>query len=113
MCSAGTPSRRRGVKMSMRSRLSRRIGPAKARQRIGPWGLDRRADGPDPLRSEDLVENGRALCVTIPHPESDWARSLRVRHRQVAGLLHHPPADWVDGDPWQVDPPGVKLDEEE
>ncbi len=29
---------------------------------VGPWGSDRRADDPDPLRSQDLVEAGGDLA---------------------------------------------------
>src|SRR5271167_4624330 len=57
---------------------------------VGPWGSDRCADDPDPLRAKDLVEVDGELGVSIPHQEPDGPRALGQNHRQVASLLDHP-----------------------
>ena len=59
-------------------------------ERIGPWSLDRRADDPDALRPEDLVETRGELGVSVPHQELDRMSPFGARHVQVAGLLDHP-----------------------
>jgi len=43
---------------------------------VGPWRSNRRADDPDPLRSEDLVEPGRELGVAVAHQEPDGSRAF-------------------------------------
>ena len=47
---------------------------------VGPRGSDRRADDPDAHRTEDLVEAGRELGVSVPHQEPDLASPLGEHH---------------------------------
>src|SRR3974390_192870 len=59
-------------------------------ERIGTRSPDRRADDPDALGTEDLVEAGRELGIPIPDQELDRLRTLGDFIRQIPGLLDHP-----------------------
>ena len=79
---------------------------------VGTRRPDRRADDPNALGAEDLVEAGRELGVPVADEEIDRLRTLGEFIGQVPGLLDHPGTSWMSGDSGHVDLSGVELDEE-
>ena len=82
-------------------------------ERVSSRCSNGRLNDPDPLGAEHLVETRRELGVPIPDEELGWARSARKVETQIARLLDNPLPHWVGGDPAEIDPPGVDLDEEQ
>jgi hypothetical protein len=80
---------------------------------VRSWRPNGRLDDPDPLRAKHLVETRRELGVPIPDEELSCARSACKVEAQIAGVLDNPLPHWVGGDPTQIEPPGVNLDEEQ
>jgi hypothetical protein len=73
----------------------------------------RRLDHPDALGAEDLVKIVRELAVAITNQEPRADALVAEFHEQVAGLLGHPAAVGVGGDPGEVNAPARQLDEEQ
>ena len=72
--------------MSIRSRHSRRTVPTKRSAKALARGPDWRANDPNTLRTEDLVETGRELGVAIPDQELDRLGTLGKSIGQVCAL---------------------------
>jgi hypothetical protein len=64
-----------------------------------PRGSDRRADCPDSVGSEHLVEAGRELPVSVPNQETDSHCSFGEDRGPVASLLGYPPSHRADVTP--------------
>jgi hypothetical protein len=79
--------------------------------RIGTRRLDRRLDDLEPLASEDLVERGGELAVTIVDQEARRRGSVGKRPREVARLLRDPECVRIGGSSRQMHPAGCELDE--
>ena len=80
---------------------------------VRPRRTDRRLDHPGALRSKDLVEAGRELCVAIPDEELDGSRAICQVTHQVAGYLGDEGTGWVIGDTADVHLSSRKFDHEE
>jgi hypothetical protein len=80
---------------------------------VGVGCLQRRQHHSGALRPEHLVEPAAELRVTITNKDADPASSFLEDKQQVAGLLGDPQTVGISGDPGQVDPSAVQLDEEQ
>ena len=74
---------------------------------------DRRLDSPRADCSEYRVERDAGLCVPVTDQELQALSIILKVHQQVPGLLGHPRARGMSGDPGQVHAPGAVLDEEQ
>ncbi len=81
--------------------------------RVRPRRPYRRADGPDPLRAEHLVERSCELVVAIVDQKPDRLRPLNERLDDVPRLLGGPLPGGVRGDSGELHAPGGQLDEHE
>jgi len=79
--------------MNIRSRHSRRTGADESLgERVGTGSTDRRADDPDALGTEHLVEAGCELGIAVTDQKCDRSSPFGELKRQVPGLLdHHAP----------------------
>jgi hypothetical protein len=73
----------------------------------------RRLDDFHTLGGEHLVEGPGELRVPISDEELSLRQDITGSKEEVAGLLGHPRPGWLGGDPRQVDPSRVELDEEQ
>src|SRR6266536_313084 len=89
---------------------SSRADPA-LRERVPPWGPDRRFEDSDVFGPEDLVEAPGELRVPIP--EQDVLVPEGSGDREVPGLLGHPGRVRSAGGAGHMDPSGRELDEEQ
>jgi hypothetical protein len=78
--------------------------------RVGPRRLDGGAEDADVGAGEDGVEGGGELAVPVADQEPKLVGAVAEVHQQVAGLLGHPAAGRVGGDPREVYPSGGVLD---
>jgi hypothetical protein len=83
------------------------------RVRLRAGRRDRRADHPDPLRPEDLVEGSRELAVAVADQEPRPLLLFGPLHHQVARLLRDPSTVRVGGHTSEMDAPTLELNEEE
>src|SRR6266536_1807790 len=67
-----------------------------------PWRRDWRLDQPEPLRPEDLVEDGREFAVAVADQDPVALPLLGEGHRQVARLLLDPGAVGSGGDAGEI-----------
>jgi hypothetical protein len=81
--------------------------------RIRPGRLDKCLDDPHADRGEYHVEGGGELGIPVSDQELQAVNVILEVHEQVAGLLGHPRASRMGGDPGQVHAPGSVLDEEQ
>src|SRR3974390_333590 len=100
--------------MSIRSRHSRRMvstkRSAKALARNARIGVRMIRMSSERKTSSKLAGE---LGVTIADQELDRLRTLADLIGEIPGLLDHPCSGWIGGDPGQIHPAGVQLDEEE
>jgi len=80
---------------------------------VGTRSSDRRADDPNALGAEDLVEAGRELGVPVADQEPDRLRALGEFMGEIPGLLGHPGTCWMRRHSRHEDLPGVEFDEEQ
>ena len=57
---------------------------------ISPWRPDRRADDPDALSPEYLIEARSELGVSVTDQELDWMRPVAQHQAQIAGFVGQP-----------------------
>lgn len=79
---------------------------------VGPRSPDRGPDDSDSLRSEDLVEAGRELGISVSNEPPRRDRPLSQHPDELAGLLGHPGLGRTCRRPGHMDLPGAVLDEE-
>jgi hypothetical protein len=83
------------------------------RDRVRTRRPDRASDDPHADRGEHRVERPGELGVPVPDQELETVSVILEAHQQVTGLLRHPRARGMGGDPGQVHAAGGVLDEEQ
>ncbi len=81
--------------------------------RVRPRRPKGKADHFHPLAAEDLIEASGELSIPVPEQNACVQRAVLQLPGKVAGLLDHPVAGRVGGDPGEVDRAATELDEEQ